>query len=126
MKQRKNRFWKSVVGLMMVGLLLSGCAVGTDTWYARIRTEDQSEHDNTGGMPFDFSGAGQMDYSCTLTAWNEEGDRTELTFGTDDPIADGTWLQIETQALRGVMSWKTLSDAEVPAEVRTKILEDRP
>ena len=103
---------------LLTGVMtMTGCMVASDTWYARVEEGDRSDHD-TGSMPFDFSGAGGMDNSYTLTARNDEGDEAELTFGSDDPIPDGTWLQIETQMLRGVTSWKAVQEAEVSEKAR--------
>lgn len=95
--------------------------MGNDTWYTRIGASDREDHD-TGGMPFDFSGAGGMANSCTVPVWNDEGDKTELTFGSDEPIPEDTWLQIETQAIRGVVSWKAVEQQDVPDKPRDEIL----
>lgn len=122
--QRTRRCLQSSALLLLVCLpMLAGCAVGSDTWYTRISDSDRADHD-TGGLPFDFSGAGGMDNSYTVPVWNDEGDKTELTFGSDEPIPDDTWVQIETQAVRGVVSWKPVNEQDVPEKPREEALKE--
>ncbi len=122
--QRTHRSLQRTAMLLLVCLpMLAGCAVGSDTWYTRISNSDRTDHD-TGGLPFDFSGAGGMDNSYTVPVWNDEGDKTELTFGSDEPIPDDTWVQIETQAVRGVVSWESVDEQDVPEKPREEALKE--
>lgn len=105
-----------LLGLAGVG----GCASESGVWYTRADNDYAQKHD-TGGSPVDLSGAGGMEYSYTLPCWSAAGQEQELTFGSDDLIQEGTYLQIETQFLRGVTSWKEISSSEVPQDILRQI-----
>lgn len=113
-----QRIWIAI-GAVILAILcmgMNGCAVGNDTWYTKASDVYAKEHD-TGGMPVDFSGAGGMNYSYTIPCRNASGKAQELTFGSDELIRPGTYLKIETQLLRGVVSWKEVGASDLPADV---------
>ena len=124
-KTSANR-WTTIarkgIGVLTLAVILAGCMTGNDTWYTQAQDAYASDHD-TGGMPFDFSGAGGMKYSYTIPCWNDEEQMQELTFGSDDKIESDTYLQLETQPIRGVVSWKAIDKDELPKEVLEKIEE---
>lgn len=111
------------INAIILSAFLAGCMTGNDTWYTQPNEAYVSEHDR-GGMPFDFSGAGGMKYSYTIPCWNDEGQMQELTFGSDAIFEPDIYLQLETQPIRGVVSWKEIAKDEVPAEILEKIEEE--
>ncbi len=121
-RNRMIRMAVQTISIVTLLTFLAGCMTGNDTWYTQAEDTYVSEH-NTGGMPFDFSGAGGMKYSYTIPCWNDEGQMQKLTFGSDERFEPDTYLQLETQPIRGVVSWKEVAKDEVPEDVLEKIAE---
>lgn len=111
----------AAVPLAMLGL--TGCdsggvvettGVGGLTWgtyYARV--------DNTHATHVDDSDTGW--HYEGLPAANEDGKRQDMTFMAGKELAEGAWLKLEVQVLRGVVSWEKVEEDEVPAAARAAL-----
>lgn len=98
----------------LMALCLCGCMVASGTWYAKIDNSKCEENEKDDGSPVDFSGAGGCDYRYSLPAYNEDGTKTDLTFGMDQMPEDGTYVRLKTQMLRGVVNCQIVDENEVP------------
>ncbi len=100
----------------LMALCFCGCMVSNGTWYARIDNSKCEENQRDEGSVVDFSGAGGCDYRYSLPAFNEEGSKTDLTFGMDEKPEDGTFVKLRTEIIRGVVNCQIIDESEVPAK----------
>lgn len=112
----------TAAGFALLAVAFTGCA-GGGTYYAKIE-ESELKKKEQDSSPIDLSGAGNMDYSYTLPGFNEGGHEEEFTFGVDEPLENGTWVALDTQPIRGVVSWKIVEEDSVP-EAALKAQESR-
>ncbi len=46
-----------------------------------------------------------MSYSYTLPAYNENGDKKDITFGTSRELKEGAFIRLTVMPIRGVLEW---------------------
>lgn len=116
----KKRFFSS--GFILLSVLFAGCS-GGGAWYSRIDNQSLKEEEKDGN-PVDLSGAGNMDSSYTLPCFNAEGKEETFTFGVDEPLENGSYIKLDTQPVRGVISWEIVSESDIPADALNEIRKE--
>ncbi len=105
------------LGCMGVGLVASNvCA--TD-YYTQIDNTKLREVNSRGGV-IDIHGG--LPYAYTLPAYDENGGAREITFGTSRELRDTAFLCLTVLPLRGVVSWREVTYAELPDAVQQKFV----
>lgn len=66
----------------------------------------------------DLTGNGGMDYSYTLTAYDENGGAKDITFGVSRELRESAFLRLTFQPGRGVMNWSEVQYDELPSAVQ--------
>ena len=61
-----------------------------------------------------------MRYQYTLTAYNRNGKKKEITFKTRRELKEDAYLEVEIMMVRGVKSWKEIQYDELPKKVQLK------
>lgn len=75
--------------------------------------------DNTHATHVDDSDTGW--HYESLPAANAEGERQNVTFMAGKELAEGAWLKLDLQVVRGVVSWEKVEEDEVPAAARAAL-----
>ncbi|XCP84067.1 YxeA family protein [Roseburia hominis] len=101
------------VGMAVLIVLCIGIAIyagtGGTNYYTQI--------DNTKVKEIDPHGA--MNYSYTLTAYDENGKKRDVTFETSKILRDEAYLCLKTAPIRGVVNWEEVEYTELPSAVQT-------
>ena len=66
----------------------------------------------------DLSGNGGMDYSYTLTSYDENGGEKEITFGVSRELRGSAFLCLTVSPVRGVLNWSEVQYDELPPAVQ--------
>ncbi|MBD5504434.1 MAG: YxeA family protein [Lachnospiraceae bacterium] len=91
---------------------------GSGYYYVQIDNSKIEQGNSRDGV-IDFQGG--MDYSYTLSAYDEKGRRTDITFGTSRELREGAFLQLTVKPLRGVIEWKEVQYDELPVDVQRRL-----
>lgn len=108
----------AVVVIGFVGFcmwFLSGA--GSTYYYAQIDNNKIEQGDSNGGV-INFHGDGGMSYSYTLPAYNENGDKKDITFGTSKELKAGAFIRLTVMPVRGVLEWSEVQYDELPVAVQ--------
>jgi len=109
----------TAVVIVVIGLIgfcawfLSGA--GSTYYYAQIDNNKIEQGDSRGGV-INFHGG--MSYSYTLPAYNENGDKKDITFGTSRELKEGAFIRLTVMPVRGVLEWSEVQYDELPVEVQ--------
>ncbi|MDO4344986.1 MAG: YxeA family protein [Eubacteriales bacterium] len=103
-----------LIGISIMVLLVLGvgiaifAGIGGSNYYTKIDNEKVSEIDPHGAM----------NYSYTLTAYDESGKEKELTFETGKVLSEGAYLCLEVAPIRGVVTWNEVQYDDLPEAVQ--------
>lgn len=89
---------------------------GDTYYYARIDNSKFEQVPQSGVI--DLSGNGGMDYSYTLSAYDENGGEKDITFGVSRELRESAFLRLTFRANRGVMDWCEVQYDELPPAVQ--------
>ena len=109
----------TAVVIVVIGLIcfcawfLSGA--GSTYYYAQIDNTKIEQGDSHGGV---ISFHGGMGYSYTLPAYNENGDKKDITFGTSRELKEGAFIRLTVKPVRGVLEWSEVQYDELPIAVQ--------
>ena len=115
---------KIMIGIIAVVIVVIGlicfCAwflsgAGSTYYYAQIDNNKVEQGDSHGGV-INFHGG--MSYSYTLPAYNENGDKKDITFGTSRELKEGAFIRLTVMPVRGVLEWSEVQYDELPVEVQ--------
>lgn len=67
----------------------------------------------------DLSGNGGMEYSYTLTSYDEAGGQKDITFGVSRELRESAFLCLTVSPVRGVLNWSEVQYAELPPAVQS-------
>lgn len=98
----------AILVVLCIGIAFFAGTGGTD-YYTQI--------DNTKVKEIDPHGA--MNFSYTLTAYDETGKKRDVTFETSKILRDEAYLCLETVPIRGVVNWEEVEYSELPSAVQT-------
>lgn len=91
-----------------------------DSGYYYVQIDNSKiEQVNSRGGVVDFQGG--MDYSYTLSAYDEKGRWTDITFGASRELREGAYLQLTVKPLRGVVEWEEVQYDELPVDVQRRL-----
>ena len=101
------------VGIVVMVVLCIGIAIfagtgGTD-YYTQI--------DNTKVKEIEPHGA--MNYSYTLTVYDEKSTKRDITVETSKILKDDAFLRLEVAPIRGVVNWEEVEYTELPSAVQS-------
>lgn len=88
------------------------------TYYTQIDNAKIQEQESSGGV---IDPTGGMPWLYTLQAYNVNGDRQEISFGTERKLRDDAYLQLTVVPIRGVMDWKEVQFDEIPSAVQARM-----
>lgn len=91
---------------------------GSGYYYVQI-DNSKIEQENSRDGVIDFRGG--MDYSYTLSAYDEKGRRKDITFGASRELREGAFLQLTVKPLRGVVEWEEVQYDELPVDVQRRL-----
>ena len=118
----KIRFFTLVAAILALGCagiwLISSHVCAVD-YYTQIDNTKLREVHSRGGV-IDIHGG--LPYAYTLPAYDENGGEREITFGTSRELRDTAFLCLTVLPLRGVVSWREVTYAELPTAVQQKFL----
>lgn len=89
--------------------------VGSTYYYAQIDNNKIEQCDSRGGV-IDFQGG--MNYSYTLPAYNENGNKKEITFGTSRELRKNAFIRLTVMPVRGVLEWSEVQYVDLPVAVQ--------
>lgn len=99
----------SIVVLIVIGIGIAVFAgIGSSNYYTKVDNEKVSEIDPHGAM----------NYSYTLSAYDESGKEKQLTFETSKVLADGAYLCLKVAPIRGVVTWEEVQHGDLPEKVQ--------
>lgn len=84
-------------------------------YYTQIDNSKIEQVESKGGV-IDFTGG--MDYSYTLTAYNENGKEKTIKFGTEKELKEDAFICLTVKAVQGVVDWKEVQYDELPQAVQ--------
>lgn len=116
----KKIFWFGT-GCMILALLCLGIFLLTGSGSTHYYTQVDSRRPAQGkprNSVIDLKGG--MDYYYTLTAWDENGRKKEITFGTSKILREGAYLCLTVMPIRGVTAWSEVPYEELPPKVQSK------
>ncbi len=101
-----------VIAGVILGYTIFFTGSGDIAYYTQI---DNSKLSRAGGQgAIDLSGNGGMDYSYTLTSYDEKGGDKNITFGVSRELREGAFLCLTVRPGRGVMTWAEVQYDELP------------
>lgn len=115
---------KTAIGtaaILLIGLIgfcawfLSG--FGSTEYYTQIDNTKVEQVDAKGGV---INFKGNLPYSYTLTAYDEKGGETEITFGTSRELREGAFILLTAMPIRGVLDWSEVQYDELPPAVQAR------
>ncbi|MFG6367317.1 MAG: YxeA family protein [Lachnospiraceae bacterium] len=115
---------KMVVGITVVTILVAGficfciwflSEAGSTYYYAQIDNNKIEQVNSRGGV-IDLHGG--MSYSYTLPAYNENGDKKDITFGTSRELKEAAFIRLIVMPVRGVLEWSEVQYDELPVAVQ--------
>lgn len=112
-RNRNNPNQLLLAALLAGGLLMGGCS-GSVNKYARIQNDKVEASPEPGVV--DLSGAGGLPWKYELECFDASGQSSTCTFGTAEKLEDGQLIRLETDSLRGVLSWELIGLDEVPQQ----------
>ena len=108
-----------VIAVCLVNLFMYAFSEnGSGYYYVKIDNSKIEQVNSRGGV-IDFQGG--MDYSYTLSAYDEKGRRTDITFGASRELREGAFLQLTVKPLRGVVEWEEVQYDELPVDVQRRL-----
>lgn len=108
-----------VIAVCLVNLFVYVFAKnGSGYYYVQIDNSKIEQGNSRDGV-IDFQGG--MNYSYTLSAYDEKGRRTDITFGTSRELREGAFLQLTVKPLRGVVEWEEVQYDELPVDVQRRL-----
>lgn len=116
---------KMRIFILVAAILVLGCAgirlISSDlcetAYYVQIDNTKLREVNSRGGV-IDIHGG--LPYAYTLPAYDEHGGEREITFGTSRELRDTAFLCLTVLPLRGVVSWREVTYAELPSSVQQR------
>lgn len=60
------------------------------------------------------------EYEYNLTAYDEHGKMTEMTFKAGKELREDAYLELDVMFLRGVVNWREVQSDELPLDVRSR------
>lgn len=93
--------------------VLSGVPEGT--YYTQVDNAKAQELESKGGI---IDPTGGMSLQYTLPAYNEDGARHEIAFGTERELRNGAYLQLTVVPIRGVTEWTEVQYEDIPPKAR--------
>ena len=90
---------------------LSGCSSLNQTLYSKI---DQTKMEKIVPDSGVIRPNGGMPYQYTLDAYDENGQKYEVVFGTEKPLKEDHHILLEKSTLRGNISWQEVSLEDLP------------
>lgn len=97
------------------GWLISGSG---SIYYTQIDNSSRKESDSEEGV-INLTGDGGLDFSYTLTAYNEKGHEKEVTFGASKELREGAFICLQVMPVRGVLNWSEVQYDELPDAVQS-------
>lgn len=61
----------------------------------------------------------EMKYEYTLDAYDEDGDKKEVSFKTSRELKEGAYLCLEILPIRGVVEWAEIQKNDLPAQAQS-------
>lgn len=89
---------------------------GNTYYYTQIDNTKLSQVSSQGVI--DLSGNGGMEYSYTLTSYDESGHEKNLTFGVTRELRESAFLRLTFRSGWGVMDWCEVQYDELPSAVQ--------
>ncbi|MBD5484518.1 MAG: YxeA family protein [Lachnospiraceae bacterium] len=108
-----------VIAVCLVNLFVYVFAQNDSGYYYVQIDNSKIEQGNSRDGVVDFQGG--MDYSYTLSAYDEKGRRTDITFGTSRELREGAFLQLTVKPLRGVVEWEEVQYDQLPVDVQRRL-----
>lgn len=107
----------AILALGCVGIWLMSSDLCETAYYVQIDNTKLREVNSRGGV-IDIHGG--LPYAYTLPAYDENGGEREITFGTSRELRDTAFLCLTVLPLRGVVSWREVTYAELPSAVQQR------
>lgn len=109
-----------IAAVLVLGIVL-GCnwffsGSGSTHYYTQIDNSKFRPVSHQGVI--DLSGSGGMDYSYTLTSYDENGGEQDITFGVSRELRESAFLRLTVSPIRGVLNWSEVQYDELPAAVQ--------
>ncbi len=116
---------KIMIGITAVAIVVIGFAcfciwflseAGSTYYYAQIDNSKIEQVNSRGGV-IDLHGG--LRYSYTLPAYNENGGKKDITFGTSRELKEGAFIRLTVMPVRGVLEWSEVEYDELPLAVQS-------
>lgn len=92
------------------------CGGSSTCYYSQIDNTKIAQQTSDGGV-IDFTGG--LPYSYTLTAYDEDGEEKEITFGASRELKEGAFIRLTAAPVRGVTAWEEVQYEELPETVQS-------
>ena len=117
---KKSLLGFGIAALAVISVVFCGVwffsGFGRTYYYTQIDNSRLRQVSPQGAI--DLSGNGGMDYSYTLTSYDETGGEKDITFGTSRELREGAFLCLTVSPVRGVLDWSEVQYAQLPSAVQ--------
>ena len=112
---------KILTGIIVIMCFICFCicmisGIGKTYYYLQI-DNTKIEQTSTDGGVIDLNG--KLGYSYSLTAYNEKGNKKNITFGTSRKLKEGAFIQLTVMPIRGVIEWEEVQYNQLPINVQS-------
>ena len=111
MENIKSKIFAGIAAVVFILLCVVGYrAVFVDSahYYVQIYNSDVKKVKNN-------------EYEYNLTAYDEHGKMTKITFKAGKELREDAYLELDVMLIRGVVNWREVQLDELPLDVRPRL-----
>lgn len=108
---KSKKIWVGIAAIILIVLCMSVVffvTQGNTDYYTQIDNRWVTE----------IAPHGAMNNKYTLVAYNENGEKRDITFETSKILTEGAYLCLKVAPLRGVVTWAEVPYKEIPEAVQ--------
>ena len=108
---KSKNLWIGIVAVILIVVCMGAAFLATQG-----KTDYYTQIDNR--WVTEIAPHGAMNYKYTLVAYDENGEKKDITFETSKVLTEGAYLCLKVAPLRGVVTWAAVQYEELPEAVQ--------
>lgn len=108
---KSKKIWVGIAAIILIVLCMGMVFLATQG-----NTDYYTQIDNR--WVTEITPHGAMNYKYTLVAYDENGEKKDITFETSKVLTEGAYLCLKVAPLRGVVTWAEVQYKELPEAVQ--------
>lgn len=108
---KSKKIWVGIAAIILIVLCMGVAFLAT-----RCNTDYYTQIDNR--WVTEIAPHGAMNYKYTLVAYDENGEKKDITFETSKVLTEGAYLCLKVAPFRGVVTWEEVQYKELPEAVQ--------